>query len=586
MKRNLRKLFSVAVILSMLSILAACGESKTDSDTTGSSTTITQSESTSGQVSTTSTSNINNTQKVTLKILASSMDIKNPGIQKDPVAIEIERVTGVTMDITALSGTDYDTRVAALVATGDLPDIVANVSTKTNTLLTNSNSLIDLSNLIKTNGQNFLKDKKLTYAVNFNKKFKSNQTDKLFSVPLSVGNQADPTNAVVSPFIRWDYYKELGYPKCENSDDLLNVLGNMQEKHPKSENGKKAYGLSLFTDWGLWPITASMMMDGYTNSSILLIDISNDNEPTSLYTDKLNNFWKWVNFYYKANKLGILDPDSLTMKFADYTNKIQAGQTYYEIPGWINHSYIGKTPDQGFAAVKLNPDSDKYDYKYGVVNGQDQYGVTTNCKTPDRAMDLFNYFASYEGIETMINGVKGQTWDAEKGVPVLKQSIIDEQNKADPGFKDKYGMMKYSHFIGLFNPEIDPNYNTPFDFQKTDAAMSKGLMAYEKDQTIHYNVTLPGQIFSNKTYSEYLGAPGAALPALSNEMKRIEDKINAFAPNAVLAMIASKDDTAFNSAQDKFIKDLNAMGYDKLLKSYQDNWKKVKTDLDSFGKLN
>jgi hypothetical protein len=32
--------------------------------------------------------------------------------------------------------------------------------------------------------------------------------------------------------VRWDYYKELGYPPINNEDDYLSVLQQMHENHP------------------------------------------------------------------------------------------------------------------------------------------------------------------------------------------------------------------------------------------------------------------------------------------------------------------------------------------------------------------
>lgn len=37
---------------------------------------------------------------------------------------------------------------------------------------------------------------------------------------------------VYGPYIRWDLYKELGYPEIDTIEDLLPVLKQMQERHP------------------------------------------------------------------------------------------------------------------------------------------------------------------------------------------------------------------------------------------------------------------------------------------------------------------------------------------------------------------
>ena len=39
--------------------------------------------------------------------------------------------------------------------------------------------------------------------------------------------------------IRWDWYKELGYPEVKNEDDFLNVVKQIVDLHPTTENGDK-----------------------------------------------------------------------------------------------------------------------------------------------------------------------------------------------------------------------------------------------------------------------------------------------------------------------------------------------------------
>ena len=49
--------------------------------------------------------------------------------------------------------------------------------------------------------------------------------------------------------LRWDLYKELGYPEIKDLDDLVEVLAQMKEICPTDDNGKTTYGVSLFNDW-------------------------------------------------------------------------------------------------------------------------------------------------------------------------------------------------------------------------------------------------------------------------------------------------------------------------------------------------
>ena len=49
--------------------------------------------------------------------------------------------------------------------------------------------------------------------------------------------------------IRWDFYKELGYPEVKDLNDMVTLLENMKKICPTDDNGKNTYGVSLFNDW-------------------------------------------------------------------------------------------------------------------------------------------------------------------------------------------------------------------------------------------------------------------------------------------------------------------------------------------------
>ena len=44
------------------------------------------------------------------------------------------------------------------------------------------------------------------------------------------GDSDDPSGFGVN-FIRWDYYKELGYPRADNFDNILDILAEMVKKN-------------------------------------------------------------------------------------------------------------------------------------------------------------------------------------------------------------------------------------------------------------------------------------------------------------------------------------------------------------------
>lgn len=49
--------------------------------------------------------------------------------------------------------------------------------------------------------------------------------------------------------VRWDLYKQLGYPEVKDLQDFRKLLKDMQKICPKDDAGNKVYAVSLWPDW-------------------------------------------------------------------------------------------------------------------------------------------------------------------------------------------------------------------------------------------------------------------------------------------------------------------------------------------------
>ena len=137
---------------------------------------------------------------------------------------------------------------------------------------------------------------------------------KIWGIPTEMTNTSPETYSQSTPFsapcLPWDYYKELGCPELKNLDDLLDVLEQMQKAHPTNDAGDKAYAISLWKDWdgfGMENICQTAKWYGQeVNQSVL---IGNDNSMMPLI-DENGAYYKMLEFFFKANQRGLIDPDS------------------------------------------------------------------------------------------------------------------------------------------------------------------------------------------------------------------------------------------------------------------------------------
>ena len=92
-------------------------------------------------------------EPITLNVLWGDESFKGSGIMTDDVAKEIEKQTGVTMNVEVAN----DEKVKVKFASGDLADIVM-VHYEYFDQVVDGKLGMDLTSLLETNGQNILRD--------------------------------------------------------------------------------------------------------------------------------------------------------------------------------------------------------------------------------------------------------------------------------------------------------------------------------------------------------------------------------------------------------------------------------------------
>jgi len=262
-------------------------------------------------------------EPITLKVLMkdNAADFENTEVYK-----EIVKQTGVTMKIEKFDEKKFQVEMAG----GDLPDIIQ-VPSKFIKELVEWNNIIPLDDLVQTNGPAIL-SKHYEESVEYSKQFWSNNTGKLYVIPVQVGEGGFGFEQKVGFNVRWDYYKELGYPKISSTDDMINVLADMVKNHPTSPDGKKVYGVSLWNDWGTWGLTNTIgLMTGHRSNGF----DSNTQKFYDMYTDTENSaIWDTADFLFKAKQKGILDPDAFIDKYGDVEAKAAKGTLLFAPATW------------------------------------------------------------------------------------------------------------------------------------------------------------------------------------------------------------------------------------------------------------
>lgn len=279
---------------------------------------------------------------VTLKMFIRNQS-KYTGLQEDPVAKYIEEKLGIRIELTVDSSlgnttaqtSTFNELLATKLASNDLDDIMDFGSPSGNPeILNNLNRaveagmIIPLDDLVAEYTENLSTDPRLTIRNDYRREHMYND-GKFYSVGGWGGMGLDQLPGAAN-WVRWDLYKEMGYPDVETDEDYLEMLKEMQDSYPETPGGEKVYAIGgAFAD-------PQGMGDGFVNRDYPL---SKGYEPLEgNYAVYLNHatkqveaplqdpdsfFWNGVKLYYKANQMGILDPGAVTMSSCGVYGKDQ-----------------------------------------------------------------------------------------------------------------------------------------------------------------------------------------------------------------------------------------------------------------------
>lgn len=414
-------------------------------------------------------------------------------------------------------------------------------------------------------------------------------------VAIEVTDKENPKkNGFVGFFTRWDCYKELGCPEITSEDEYLDVLKQMVDAHPETEDGKKVYALSGWTDWGLWPYKISYPFSfGYENLDNNQLFSHVTGELEDMFTKEDGIFWKSLSFFNKAYRMGIMDPEAFTMKNAQYHSKVSNGEILVAADNW-------DTPDVAIcgenAGMYVLPGA--FPYIAGIYPLESRLGYTTtnaicisaNCKYPEKAMELLEYLNSDEGSRLVRTGIQGEDWDVVDGKPELIGKRLDNfvsNNTQEKDYADKaspQGIGKYSWMCSIqaVNPTAD---GYPNDLTNSKEYTMLSVSAADKDFSDYYGAgkaQYPGEAYVQLVEEGKMKSldanliTGKLMEPVSDDAVKIFSKADEYFQANIAKIITCEDEAAFEAQKQKMISDVLAMGYEKALAEVQEQFEKAK----------
>lgn len=578
MNYGIKKVISTLVVLSLaISMFSGCGKVE-EKDSTSGSTTSTNT-STNGETGTTKTED-KYEKFLTVDVFCSQANYQ--GIQSGWFAKIVKDKFNMELNIIApnvAGGGDtlFQTRSAA----GNLGDIVM-IGSENGRLgdTVKAELLMDMTDLINARGN----IKQYTNALEMSKSVSA--TDGIYAIPSSVSSQPATTPSeglelTFGPYVRWDYYQEIGSPKLSTLEDLLPALKAMQDAHPTGDSGTTTYAISLFKDWDGNMMTLAKQpacFYGYDEVGFALLQADGSKRQSIIDSD--SEYIRSLKFYFQANQMGILDPESPTQNYDTLFSKMSDGAVLFSPWPWLGQAAYNtsehKADGKGFM---IAPVEDLNIFSYGASPSGSKYmvGIGSKAQDPERMADFIDWLYSPEGIMMSCAqtagtcGPEGLTWEMVNGRPELtdfgKEALLNgdatmPEEWGGGSWKDGTSQLNFSTVITI---DSNPETGFPYNYTLWDSVIE--LNSTPLDTAWQEAMGALSTLEYLKKNEQFSVAPGNSyVPAAEpSEISAVRAQCKSIIVENSWKMVFAKDEAEFNS----FLKDMQdtviGLGYEDVL---------------------
>ncbi|GAA1822238.1 ABC transporter substrate-binding protein [Agromyces salentinus] len=397
--------------------------------------------------------------------------------------------------------------------------------------------------------------------------------------PTEPSEGLDPT---FGPYVRWDLYKEAGYPQLDTLEDLLPALQKMQEIQPTAPNGQKTYAISLFKDWdGNMMNNAKQPTTFYGYDELGFVLAKADGEDYQGILDEDGEYFRALKFYHDANALGLVDPDSTTQNYDTLWTKYQNGQVLFSFWPWLGQAaYNTEENTAAGRGFMIAPLQDQTIFSYGApaYGGKQVLAIGSKAEDPERIAAFIDWLYSPEGTlsnnsQTMgAAGPEGLTWEMDGDEPVLTDFGKEVFLNGDAEVPAEWGGGSYIDGTSALNIsavlpiDVDPERGFPYSYKLWPSyqALIETPLSTDWSTNMDDASTTIDYLTKNE---QIMVAPGASYtaPADSSEIETLRNQVKATVVQYSWQMIFAESEAEFDSLKAKLQETADGLGYEQVL---------------------
>ena len=468
----------------------------------------------------------------------------------------------------------YKTRAAS----GNLGDLVVIDNSQLKDCI-QSGLVLDISKMID-NYPNLKKYNEQFKYFNANFDKKVNPDGLVYGLPTNMSDTS-PTSysqsiPYSSPILPWNLYTGVGSPKIDNMDGLLTTLKSMQDKYPTTPDGKKFTAITLWKDWdGNTMENARWLSNWYgyespDETSSVMLNAEGNVQPI---TNDDGIYRKMLKFFFDANKMGLVDPDSASQDWNTVSAKLtnnQVGLLWYSWEtGFYNTIEKGKkklgTVSVPISDLNIIQKGDPY-YGDGSV-----FAIGAKAKDPKRIMEFLDWYVSPEGMRYLTSGIENFNFtrqaDGKLKYTDIGQTAFTDNLKVPAeygggGFKDGQNAI---NTLLLGDISKDPSTGEFYNPNYWNATIESNKTALTNEWTEKYHAKDAEDYYTKNKMIKIVPAINTSLGSDSSDIKTKRSQSKQLVVDTSWKMVFAKNEGEFDKLWTDMKTALDGQGWKDLV---------------------
>ncbi len=409
----------------------------------------------------------------------------------------------------------------------------------------------------------------------------------IYAVPSEISSRnclqySENEEPACGPYLRYDLYTAIGSPCINTLEDLLPVLMEMQKASSVGEGMEPVYGFSLFKDWDNNMMEAARQTAcfyGYEEYGFILYKADGTDYQNILDRDSI--YQRILKFYFDANQMGLVDPDSPNQKYMDVHHKYADGSILFSaLPLLGKSAYNTETRTEQGSGFMFVPIDDMQILLKGCLplgNAGKIIAIGAGAEDPERLAAFIDWLYSPEGIyaasalpATGTAGPEGLTWEMSDEGPVLTEFGLNAVSNENPQVPESWGGGTWNAGVSQLNFNsislIDnaPN-GYPYLYSLWDSYRQSHVSAL--DLAWQADMQAGNALDYLLKHNRYLICPGIHYQTAgeSSEISTLRRQCRNIITDYSWKMIYARDDAAFYALQDEMRSAAESLGYIQVL---------------------